>query len=367
MTRISQRVEKLDVSGIRKVFDLAKDLKDPINFSIGQPDFSVPAPVKDAACQAILGDFNGYTPTQGMASLTEAVKKDALARGQRIEDVILTSGVSGGIFLSFSALLNAGDEVLIPDPGFLIYEKVAAFLDAKVTRIPIYPDFRMTAERIEAYLKPETKLLVLNYPSNPTGVGLTRDEIKDIADLLAKHPKVEVICDEIYRLFSYTDEFPSLAEYIDRAIVLDGFSKSHAMTGWRSGWAVGPREVIQQMAKMQQFTFVCTPSPAQHASLKALETDVSAQRESYRNKRDLMVSLLKDNFEIAQPDGTFYVFPKVPDSYKSGMAFTEAALKKNVLVIPGSVFSTRDTHFRISYAVPDEKIRQGADLLNSLC
>lgn len=364
--KVSDRVSKLDVSGIRRVFDLAQDLKNPINLSIGQPDFDVPDNIKHAAMSAIENNVNSYTPTQGQAALIDSIKEDSHRRGLHFEDAIVTSGVSGGLFLAFSSILNPGDEVLCPDPYFLMYKQLASFLDAKVTYIPTYPDFKCTAERIEPFINDKSKLLLLNAPGNPTGVGLSDSELKDIVLLLEKFPNITVISDEIYRLFYYHETYTSIASLKERVVTLDGFSKSHGLTGWRVGWALGPRDIIQQMAKLQQFTFVCSPAPAQKACLEALGTNMSHYRDQYSKKRDFIYELLESKFEVTKPDGTFYIFPKVPEKYSSSQEFVEAALKKNLLIIPGNVFSEQDSHFRISFATSEENLKLGADALNAL-
>ena len=363
---ISDRVAALDLSGIRKVFDLARELKDPVNFSIGQPNFPVPEAVKEAASRAMLDNINAYTPTQGRQDLIDAVAKDSRQRGLRFEDVIITSGVSGGLMLAFSALLNPGDEVVMTDPFFLMYKQLATFLGAKATLVDTYPDFRSTAARLEAHLSDKTKLLVLNFPGNPTGVGLNKNELKQLADLIQRFPKLTVISDEIYRLFHYEDDFTSLSSLVDQVITLDGFSKSHAVTGWRVGWACGPKAILQQMAKLQQFTFVCAPAPAQVGCVKAMEVSMEKERQDYKRKKDLICDLLQDHFELVRPQGTFYVFPKVPTRFPNATAFVAEAIKNNLLIIPGNVFSARDSHFRISFATTDEKIRQGAEILKRL-
>lgn len=366
MSQISDRVSKLDLSGIRKVFDLAAKLKDPVNFSIGQPDFKVPQAIKVAAQEAIFADANGYTPTQGYGDLIEALKKNVQSRQLNFEDLIVTSGVSGGLFLAFSTLLNPGDEVVMADPYFLMYRQLAQFLDAKAIYVDTHPDFQLTAAKLEPHLNARTKLLVLNFPGNPTGVGLAKAHRGDLIDLLRRNPHITVLSDEIYRLFFYDDDFYSPASELPSVITLDGFSKSHALTGWRLGWAHGPRLIIQQMAKLQQFTFVCAPSFAQKAAITALHTCMDAEREQYRAKRDLICNLIRDRYQIVQPDGTFYLYPKVPRAYPNAQSFVEAALKKNLLVIPGNVFSNRDTHFRISFATSEQNLRKGAAILNAL-
>lgn len=363
---ISNRVSALDLSGIRKVFDLARDLKDPVNLSIGQPDFPVPREVKVAAAAAMEDNQNAYTPTQGSQDLIDALVQDSNQRGLEFEDLIITSGVSGGLLLAFSALLNPGDEVVMTDPYFLMYKQLCTYLGAEAKLVDTYPHFKCTADVLEPHLKRTTKLLVLNFPGNPTGTGLSRQEMEDLADLLRRHPHITVISDEIYRLFYYDGPFVSLSSLLDGVITLDGFSKSHAVTGWRVGWASGPKEILQQMAKLQQFTFVCSPAPAQSGCLKALSLSMEEERKAYEAKRDLICDLLEGHYELVRPQGTFYVLPKVPDRYSSGEEFVKAAIAKGLLIIPGSVFSSRDTHFRISFAAQDDTLKKGAEILNSL-
>jgi len=363
---ISERVAALDLSGIRKVFDLARDLKDPVNLSIGQPDFPVPEAVKEAATTAMMRDQNAYTPTQGRQDLIDGLVADAKKRGLNFEDLIITSGVSGGLLLSFSALLNPGDEVLMTDPYFLMYRQLCTFLGAKAKLVDTYPHFKCTAEVLEPHLKPSTKLLVLNFPGNPTGTGLSLDELKDLANLLERHPHITVISDEIYRLFYYDGSFVSLSSLMDRVLTLDGFSKSHAVTGWRVGWACGPKRILQQMAKLQQFTFVCSPAPAQVGCLRALGLSMEAERQAYERKRDLICGLLENHYELVRPQGTFYVFPKVPKRYGSSEDFVKVAIERGLLIIPGKVFSSKDTHFRISFATKNDTLQRGAEILKSL-
>jgi len=363
---ISDRVEALDLSGIRKVFDLAQKLENPINFSIGQPDFDVPTNILKSAEEAMRSGLNSYTPTQGRSDLLTEVQNDAKNRGLQFEDTIITSGVSGGLLLSFSALLNPGDEVVLADPYFLMYKQLCTYLGAVPKYVSTYPSLKLTAETLEPHLSEKTKLVLFNSPGNPTGVGLTIDEMKDLCSLLKKYPNITVISDEIYRLFHYEDTFTSLSSLLENVITLDGFSKSHSLTGWRVGWANGPKHILQQMAKLQQFTFVCAPSFAQKACVEAIHTDMSEFRNAYKKKSELLYELLSPKFELEASSGTFYSFPKVPEKYSSADEFVEAALDKNVMVIPGSVFSEQNTHFRISFACSDDKIQEGCELLLQL-
>jgi aspartate aminotransferase len=219
---------------------------------------------------------------------------------------------------------------------------------------------------VEKAITPRTKLLILNSPSNPTGVVMTEAEVRAAVDVARKHDLL-ILSDEIYEPFLYGAGrgLPSAARSYEKTIVLRGFSKSHAMTGWRLGYAAGPEAVISQMTKIQQYTYVCAPSAMQHAALAALDIDMSRAVTAYRRKRDLVFDRLSKKFEVVKPEGAFYIFPKAPAG-KGASDFVTRAIEKNVLIIPGNVFSDRDTHFRISYATTDEKLAQGCEILNSL-
>lgn len=360
---LASRVSATEISGIRKVFDLAAKLDHPVNLSIGQPDFPVPEAVKEAACRAIRADRNAYTQTQGGPELRQAILQHLGGR-YREEELLITSAVSGGLLLSFLALLDPGDEILIPDPYFVMYKQIAKMLGARPIYLNTYPRWKIDPEEISCLVTPRTKALVLASPANPTGAVYGREELEALAQVLRKHG-ILAISDEIYDLFCYDAPFVSLAEVYEHTLVLRGFSKSHAMTGWRVGYAAGPAELIAAMTKFQQFTFVCAPSPFQIAAVTALTTDMSNYREAYRRKRDRIVAGLREaGYEVEKPGGAFYVFPKVP--WGEDTTFVEACIRNNLLVIPGSVFSEKKTHFRIAYAASDETIEAGIAILAKL-
>ena len=361
---LAARTEAFDSSGIRKVFDLAAELSDPINLSIGQPDFAVPEPVQEAAIDAIRGGKNGYTVTQGIAPLRERLQDQVQQRyGHDDRQMLITSGTSGGLVLAVLALVNPGDEVIVFDPYFVMYEPLVSLVGGKCVLVDTYPDFRIDPDKVKAALSEKTKLIVFNSPANPTGVVAGKEEVRQLAHLAAEHGAV-LLSDEIYSSFSYDGPVVSPAEFNEHTLVLDGFSKSHAITGWRLGYAHGPGEIIEAMTKLQQYTFVCAPQPAQWAGLVALDVDMTAAKEAYRHKRDLLVQGLAENFEIADPGGAFYVFPRAP--WGTAMEFVSRAIENNLLIIPGNVFSRRDTHFRLSYAAADEVIERGIEVLNKL-
>ena len=362
---VSARARAVDASGIRKVFDLAAKMTDPINLSIGLPDFDVPDAAKEVAIDAIRRGDNRYTPTQGIAPLRERLAADL---GRPTGEILVTSGVSGGLMLSILATANAGDEVLFLDPYFVMYKHLARMADAVPVAVDSYPHFRFDADRVAAHITPQTKLLILNTPANPTGVTMSESDVRAAAALAQKHDLM-LVSDEIYDPFLYGDaaDVPSVSTLWEKTILLRGFSKTYGMTGWRLGYAAGPAEVIEQMIKLQQYTYVCAPSPFQHAALAALDIDVSGHVAAYRRKRDIVMETLGETFEISRPDGAFYAFPKVPPRLElTATQFVEKAIEKNVLVIPGGVFSRRDTHFRLSFALADDRLRRGCEILREL-
>jgi aspartate aminotransferase/aminotransferase len=216
---------------------------------------------------------------------------------------------------------------------------------------------------VAAAITPRTKMIVLNSPANPTGAVASEQEISGLAQLAAKHD-IALVSDEIYRRFCYDAPFVSPAAYNERTIVIDGFSKSYGMTGWRLGFVHGPAQVIDTMIKLQQYTFVCAPQPVQWAGIAALDVDVSGYFDEYRKKRDLLVSGIGDLYELTVPGGAFYAFPKAP--WGTGSEFVARAIENNLLVIPGNIFSRRDTHFRISYAADNRVIERGIEVLRKL-
>ncbi|MEW6355656.1 MAG: aminotransferase class I/II-fold pyridoxal phosphate-dependent enzyme [Planctomycetota bacterium] len=364
MRTIARRMGKLDSSGIRKVFDLAREMENPVNLSIGQPHFDIPPEIKTAAIDSINQGLNQYTVTQGIPELREGIMEGLFPAGpSHGEEILITSGTSGGLFLAFLVLVDPGDEVLIPDPYFVMYKHLVNLCDGKPVFVDTYPDFRLTAERIEPRLTPRSKLLITNSPTNPTGAVWSEAEMNEIIDL-ARRRDLILISDEIYSAYTYDGPPVTAAGRYENLLLLNGFSKSHAMTGWRIGFAVGPAEIIREMTKLQQFSFVCAPSFAQRAAREALELDTSSHVNDYRRKRDMIWEGLRGKYDLQRPQGAFYAFPRVP--HGTGQEFAAEAIKNNLLVIPGEVFSERDTHFRIAYAANDETIRRGIEILNSM-
>ena len=361
---IADRMRLIEASGIRKAFDMSKTMKDPINLSIGLPDFDVAEPVKAAAIEAIRTGHNAYTVTQGIPELRGKIQAAVDAEFRHADrQVLITSGTSGGLLLALCCVVNPGDEVIIFDPYFVMYGNLVALAGGTSVLVDTYPDFRIDPRRVAAAITPRTKCVLVNSPANPTGVVASAGEMRRLAEL-CRERGVLLISDEVYRAFCYDHPFATPATWNDEVLVVDGFSKAHGMTGWRLGFAHGPGRLIQEMAKLQQFSFVCAPSIVQYAGVVALDQDLTAQVDAYRRKRDMVVEALADDFELATPEGAFYAFPRAP--WGTATEFVAEAIRRNLLIIPGNVFSRRDTHFRISYAVDDATLERGLDVLRDL-
>ncbi len=360
----ADRMNAIDASGIRKVFALAAKLEDPINLSIGQPDFDVDEAVKEEAIARIREGRNSYTQTWGIEELRSECSAYYERRfGTPLDNVMVTSGVSGGLFLALLATLNPGDEVLFGDPYFVMYPHLSRLLGGVPVPINTYPRFKLTAEAVEAAITERSKILIVNSPSNPTGVTLDAAELDALAAVAKRHDLL-IITDEIYEQFCYDGAPATMAGRHANTIVLNGFSKIAAMTGWRVGYAAGPDEIIQDMNTLQQYTFVCAPSFAQYAAVTALNLDLSPTIAAYKQKREMIYEGLKDRFEPTKPGGAFYIFPNAPGG--DGEAFVKQAIENNVLVIPGNVFSDQNTHFRLSFAADNAVLEQGIQHLNRL-
>lgn len=361
---IAERMSLFDSSGIRKVFELASKMTDPINLSIGQPDFDVPQPVQDAAVEAIRSRKNGYALTQGMPVLREKLAARVAAEYSHADrNVFVTSGTSGALVLVMMALVNPGDEVIVFDPYFVMYPPLIGLVGGKTVLVDTQPDFRIDPDRLRAAITPRTKAILFNSPGNPTGFVAPEADVRLVAEVAAER-NIALVSDEIYRQFCYDDPFVSPAQFNEQTIVIDGFSKSHAMTGWRVGFAHGPSQVIEQMIKLQQYSFVCAPQPMQWAAATALEVDISQEIAAYARKRDRLYEALKDDYDLVRPGGAFYMFPRAP--HGTGTQFVERAIENQLLIIPGNIFSRHNTHFRISYAAADATIDRGIEVFKKL-
>tara|TARA_R110002096_G_scaffold173781_5_gene348499 strand:+ start:146153 stop:147349 length:1197 start_codon:yes stop_codon:yes gene_type:complete len=390
---IADRASAIDASGIRRIFNLASTLKDPINLSIGQPDFPVPQAIRDAAVHAIQNHQNGYTVTQGdpklLSKIIEWMKLDlgwdCAPTGQGMDNqptTFVTSGTSGALFLAFMAMLNPGDECIIPDPYFVAYPHLVTMCGAKAVVCDTYPDFQLTADRVEPLITEKTKFVLLNTPSNPSGVVLSSEEGVKLRELCKKRG-VLLISDEIYDEFVFSDSLNAVAAgdsgmarcpspargdgMHENVLLIRGFGKTYGCTGWRLGYAAGPAAIIDQMSKLQQYTFVCAPAPLQAGVVSCFDADMSEFVAEYESRRDMVVERLSKHTTVGTPGGAFYVFAQVPEHLgMTGTEFAEKCIERELLVIPGGAFSERDTHFRISFATNRERLSKGLDILCEL-
>ena len=363
---LSDRVRGIEPSGIRKIFDRVPLAKNPINLTMGEPDFDVPELIKDAAKEAMDQGRNKYTPTQGIPPLRQAIAEHLKSNGIPFEEVMVTAGVSGGLVLSSLALINPGDEVLIPDPYFVMYKYVVRLAGGTPIFLDTYPDFKLKPETLEKAISPRTKFLMLNSPNNPTGAVLSAPEINALAEVVKKHD-LFVVSDEIYDRFVFDgNHHESISTRDVPTLILGGFSKTYGMTGWRLGYAAGPAWLIKQMITMQQYSFTSANSVAQFAVLKAFSCDMSKEIASLEERRDMVYEGLRRlGFKPTRPEGAFYVFTPVPPGHTSE-SFVERCIAKELFVIPGDAFSQKDTHFRISFAASREDLRRALNVLEAL-
>lgn len=360
---LSTRTNEIRPSGIRRIFDIACANPDGIDLSIGEPDYDIPDPVKEEGIKWIREGFNGYVSTRGIPELRERLAQHLQSRAVAYEDILVTAGATGAYFLAIRSLVSPGDEVLIADPYFVAYANVVIMCGGVPKLIDTYPDFSLRAEAIEPLITEKTKAIVINHPCNPTGATYDVDELKMVSELANRHG-LYVISDEVYDIFAYDRDFVSMGSVMDDALVISGFSKSAGMTGWRLGYVSGPQNVIDVMATFQQYSYVCANAIAQKAAVLALDYDMQPYVDTYRRRRDLVYNALKDRFRLTKPGGAFFIFPEAPGA--DADIFVEHAIERKVFIIPGKVFSERNSHFRISFAVPEEKLRKGIEILNEL-
>lgn len=363
---LAERVRGIEPSGIRKVFDRVSQAKNPINLTMGEPDFDVPEAIKEAAVEAMRKGMNKYTPTQGIPALRQMVAEQLKSKGIPFEEVMITAGVSGGLVLSALALINPGDEVLIPDPFFVMYKYMVLLAGGKPIFLDTYPDFKLKPETIERAITPRSKILMLNSPNNPTGSVLNRTEMDAIGEVVRKH-NLFVIADEIYDQFVYDGRKNEPISTRDvPTLILGGFSKTYGMTGWRLGYAAGPKWLIRQMITIQQYSFTSANSVAQYAALKAPSCDISEHIASFERRRNLIYEgLRKLNFHPTKPAGALYIFSPVPAG-ETSQSFVERCIERELFVIPGDAFSQKNTHFRISFAASEELLARALTVLESL-
>jgi aspartate/methionine/tyrosine aminotransferase len=360
---LAHRTEPFLQSGFKRIFAASRELKDPINLGVGQPHFDVPDPLKEAAIKAVGDGHNAYTLPSGLPELRQIIRETLDRRHGKKHEVAITCGTNGALTLAMQALLNPGEEVIVFDPYFVVYPQLAGLLGARAVILDTYPDFQPDPERVSAALSPRTKAIILCSPGNPTGVVTQPQRVQTLARLADQHG-ILLISDEIYGTFVYDEPYQSPAAFAENVLVCSSFSKTHAMTGWRLGYAYGPDPIIQAMIALQQATFVCAPSMAQVAGVRAWTYPMESYIRDYQRKRDWLLTHLDPRYEAIKPGGAFYLFPKVP--WGTGTTFCQRAMQDQLVLMPGMVFSQRDTHFRISFGVEDAILARGVEVLNRL-
>ncbi|MDL4841025.1 aminotransferase [Aquibacillus rhizosphaerae] len=361
---LSETAEQIKPSGIRRFFDLATQMDNVISLGVGEPDFITPWNVIEASFHSLEQGYTAYTANAGLLELRQEISK-YLRNNYEVEynpenQVIVTVGASQAIDLALRAVLNPGEEVIVIEPCFVSYAPAVTLAGGKpvIVHTSAEDDFKVQPEQIEAAITSKTKAVIVCSPNNPTGTLLAKEELIKIATVIEKHDLL-VISDEIYAELTYDEAFTSFSAIegmMKRTILISGFSKAFAMTGWRLGYAVGPKEIIAAMTKIHQYTIMCAPTMAQHGALEALRngnTSVQEMKTSYRQRRNFVVKALKDiGISCHLPGGAFYVFPSIKKTGLTSEKFAEELLKKEkVAVVPGNVFGeSGEGYIRCSYA-----------------
>lgn len=361
---LSQSIVGIKPSGIRKFFDIVSEMKDAISLGVGEPDFDTPWHIREEGIYSLEKGRTFYTSNYGLKELRQEIS-NTVKRTRGVEycpenEILVTVGGSEAIDIGFRALINPGDEVLIPQPSYVSYEPCAILAGAvpKIIQLKSENDFRLTPEDLLDAITDKTKILVLPFPNNPTGSVMTHDDLEKIVNIIIEKDLI-VMSDEIYAALTYNGKHTSIVEFEgmkERTLLIDGFSKAYAMTGWRLGYVCGPKEIIQQMTKIHQYAIMCAPTTSQYAAIEALKNgdeDIEEMKKSYNQRRRFLLHRFKEmNLECFEPYGAFYVFPCIKEF---GMTSEEFATKflheEKVAVVPGTAFGESGEGFlRISYA-----------------
>lgn len=373
---INERIKQVKPSGIRKFFDIASEMDDVISLSVGEPDFRTPWHVREAGIVSLEKGRTSYTPNRGFIKLRQEVS-NFFNRKYNVDydperEILVTVGGSEAIDLCVRSLINSGEEVLIPEPSFVCYVPIVQMAGGVPVIIETKAEnsFRLTADELEEHITDKTKLLILPFPNNPTGAVMRKKDLQEIAKVVKKHDLL-VLSDEIYSELTYGDEphtaFSAIEEMKERTVLINGLSKSHSMTGWRMGFAAGPREIISCMTKLHQFAIMSAPTMSQYAAIEALKNgdeDIEYMKKQYDMRRRLIVDGLNSmGLKCFEPEGAFYVFPSVKSTGLSSMEFCEKLIhSKRVAVVPGDAFGSSGEGFvRISYSYSIKHITEALE------
>ncbi len=377
--KISDVVKMVPPSAIRRFFDLANEMKEVISLSIGEPDFVTPWSIREAGINSLVDGYTHYSPNAGYIESRKAIC-DYIEKRYKVKyapngEVLITVGGSEGLDLVARALINPGDEVIVVEPCFVAYKATVQFAHGVPVVCETKPenDFKLQPEELEAKITDKTKYIIMGYPSNPTGAIMTREDLEKIKDVLLRHPDIVVISDELYAELNYVDEDPcsliQFEEIKDRVIMINGFSKSFAMTGWRLGYVLGEKSLIAAITKIHQYCIMCSPSMGQlaiiDASYNGLEY-VKEMKDEYNHRRRVIIEGLKNaGLECFTPSGAFYAFPSIKGLGLTSEEFCEKFLReKHVAIVPGNAFGEcGEGHVRISYAASMESINTAMERL----
>ena len=377
---IADKAASLQPSGIRKFFDIVAEMDDVISLGVGEPDFDTPWHIRDEGIYSLEKGRTFYTSNSGLKELRMEIAA-YLQRTQGLEyhylsQIFVTVGGSEAIDLAMRAMINPGDEVLIPQPSYVSYEPCVVMADGKPVVIELKEEnqFRLTPEELEAAITPKTKILVMPFPNNPTGAIMEREDLEKLVPIIEKHD-LFVVSDEIYGELTYGGKkhvsIAALPGMQERTILINGFSKAYAMTGWRLGYACGPKEVIRQMVKIHQYCIMCAPTTSQYAAVEALrngDEDVRRMRESYDERRRFVLFTLKEmGLPCFEPEGAFYVFPCIREFGMTSDKFATNLLKEEkVAIVPGTAFGNcGEGYLRISYAYSIESLKKALKRLEN--
>ena len=377
---VNSKITGVKPSGIRRFFDIANEMEDVISLSVGEPDFHTPWHIREAGIESLEKGRTRYTPNRGFAKLREEIAR-FLSRQYQLDytpetDILVTVGGSEAIDACLRCLVNPGDEVLIPQPSFVCYVPLTQMAGGvpKIIETTAENGFRLTAEQIEAQITEKTKILILPYPNNPTGAVMRKSDLEAVAEVVRRHD-LFVLSDEIYASLTYGGEkhisIASLPDMKERTVVVNGFSKSHSMTGWRLGYAAGPKELISLMTKLHQFAIMSAPTTSQYAAIEAMKNgddDIEYMRGQYDVRRRLIVKGLNDmGLRCFEPEGAFYVFPSIQSTGLTSNEFCEKLIyAKHVAVIPGDAFGACGEGFvRISYSYSIKHITEALERIEA--
>ncbi len=375
---LAEKIVAIKPSGIRKFFDIAQEMKDAISLGVGEPDFDTPWHIRDEGIYSLEKGKTFYTSNAGLKELREEIsrytyRKQGILYEHPTREILVTVGGSEAIDIGFRAMVDPGDEVLIPQPSFVSYEPCAVMAGAKpvIINLKAENEFRLTAQELEEAITDRTKILVLPFPNNPTGAIMERKDLEAIAEVILKHD-IYVMSDEIYSELSYKGKHVSIAELPgmqERTVLINGFSKAFAMTGWRLGYACGPENIIEQMTKIHQFAIMCAPTTSQYAAVEALKNgdeDVAEMRTAYNQRRRYLVHAFREmGLECFEPYGAFYIFPCIREFGMTSEEFAMRFLKEEkVAAVPGTAFGDcGEGYLRISYAASLENLQVAMDRL----